>query len=282
MNIFSRKYITLFHFWRGLLWIGAVSVLLWIFFQNLVPSGILVLEHTKGSPISPISDLHPEKRLIELPEDGDAQRVYVDPVYFDAKVPREFDTVTVDITWQNQSQPIVELGARKVRGAWGFVMQSLQNRFIDDVLYADTSPWDCNQYEGVLFCQKNNRYADLASFFTNPPTQGIATYHYTLPEGITADSMNVYTDLSEYNYVLASYTSPESLGNDWYTRRVTFNWQDFALHINEISFLLSAPDLHKGNGQIVVGDIVITLQRDPLDWEGLLSYIKNQFKRLTT
>jgi len=259
--------------WRGFLAGFSIALLAWIFFQNMVPTGILVLKYKKANPISPITDLHPEKRIIELDEGGENQRFYIDPVYFDAKVPREFDTVTIQMAWQNQSQPILELGARKVRGAWGFVLKPLQNKIIDQL------DWPCQRYDGVIFCQKEKKYTNLSSFFSKPEGR-VLSYNYVIPENLEHDMMNVNSNTEDYDYIIATYESPESLGNDWYQKSVVYDWQDFALYINEISFLISAPELHKGHGQILVGDIEITLKRDPLDMEGFWEYIKNQLRRL--
>jgi hypothetical protein len=259
--------------WRGFLATISIAILIWLFWQNLVPTGILVLNYSKGSAVSPITDLHPEKRIIELSQDDDNQRFYVDPVYFDAKVPREFDTVTVDVKWQNQSQPILELGARKVRGAWGFVLKPLQNKIIDQL------DWPCQRYDSVIFCQREKKYENLSSFFSNPQ-EGVLSYNYVMPENIKHDVMNVNSNPDEYDYIVATYESPKELEDNWYQKSIVYDWQDFALYINEISFLISAPELHKGHGQILVGDIIITLKRDPLDFEGFIEYGKNQLRRL--
>lgn len=116
---------------RIILWLGAALFLAWLFYQNLVPTGILVLQHRKGSPASLISDLHPFKRVIETQDSN--QTFYVDPVYFDAKIPREFKKVKVSLAWQNKAQPILELGARKTRGEFGFELRALQNKIIDSI-----------------------------------------------------------------------------------------------------------------------------------------------------
>lgn len=257
---------------RVMLWGGSVLLLGWLFFQNLVPTGEFVLKYKKGSAISPISDIHPEKRVIDL--DDENQSFFIDPVYFDAKVPREFDAVTVNLAWQNQSQPILELGSRKLRGSWGFVMKPLQNKIIDQL------DWPCQRYDGVIFCQRAERYANLSSLLAQPPQEKVLSYNYTLPASVNHDVMNVNTNINQYNYLVATYTPPESLGNDWYRASVPFSWNDFELYINEISFLVSAPELNKGHGQIVIGDISILLKRDPLDWDGFIEYVKNQLQRL--
>jgi len=262
------------YIWRAILWMAALLTLFWLFWINLVPTGKMILSYQSSSPTSPVSALHPEERVIDLPEDGGSQRFFIDPVYFDVKAPREFDTVTATMTWKNQTQPILELGAHSVRGAWGFVMKPLQNRIIDNL------DWGCDQYDDVLFCQKERRYTSLSAFFANPPSSGVVSYHYVLPETVPHDVMNVRTDMQDYAYLIATYTSPAGLGNGSYRRSVQFDWSNFAIHINELSFIISAPELNQGHGQIVIDGIDVELKRDPLDWEGFAEYIKNQARRL--
>lgn len=276
--------------WRGILLISSIALLLWLFYQNLVPTGVLVLHYKKGSPASLISDLHPAKRVIETMDDN--QTFYIDPIYFDVKVPRQFDKIIVDIAWQNQAQPILELGARKVRGEFGFVLEPLQNKIIDNINLdtraphpnplpkgEGTNPWSCQREAEVLFCQKVKKYNNLESFLANPVGK-LSTYHYKPSVEIKYDAMNVETDINKYDYLIANYTPPRALGNDWYQREVEYDWKDFDVYINEISFLLSAPQLNLGHGQITAGDITVTLRRPPLDWPGFVEYIKNQLRRL--
>ena len=243
------------------------------------------MKYKKNSPASAISDFHPEKRAIEIPEDGNSQRFYSDPIYFDVKVPREFDTVTVNLTWQNLSQPILELGARKFRNSWGFVLKPLQNKIIDSVVASsnlaekENQEWFCQNKDGVIFCQRNKTYANLSEFFEKPKHK-VVSYNYNIPENIEHDVMNVDTNISEYDYLIATYDAPDDLEGGWYRRSIKYNWSDFDLYINEISFLVSAAQLDKGHGQIVIGDIGIILERDPLDWKGFIEYVKNQTRRL--
>jgi len=267
------KETSIIYIWRAALVIASIALLFWLFYQNLVPTGILVLEYKKGSAISPLSDLHPQERTIELPEDNSNQRFFIDPVYFDVKVPRAFDSVTVDITWQNQTQPILELGARKVRGSWGFVLKPLQNKIIDAL------DWPCQRYDAVIFCQRQETYTNLSSLLASPPKEKVLAYNYVMPQDVVHDIMNVNTDISDYSYLVATYKPPVLIGDNWYRKEVKYDWSDFALYINEISFLISAPELHKGHGQIVLSDISITLKRGPLDWEGFFKYLMNQVGR---
>lgn len=267
------------YFWRIILWLGVGFCLLWLFYQNLVPTGILVLHNKKGSAASPISDLHPAKRLIEINEDdpphrraSNNQTFYIDPVYFDVKVPRRFDKIMVDIAWQNQAQPILELGARKARDEFNFILKPLQNKIID------TLDWSCGRFDGILFCQKEKRFQSLADYLAKPLGR-LVTYHYRPAEKIKYDEMNVNSKIENYDYLIADYEPPESLGNNWFKRRLEFNWEDFALYVNEISFVISAPELHQGHGQIVLGDMTITLQRPPLDWEEFKKWVKKRLRR---
>ncbi len=273
--------------WRAILVVASIGILSWVFFQNLVPSGEIVLTHKKDSASSLISNLHPKQRVFSTQREPDVQRFFIDPVYFDAKVPREFDTVSVEIIWQNDLHPIMEIGSRKVRGAWGFVVKPLENKIIDSVIFDSNlselsleKSWHCGYNGEVLFCQRKEPYKNLSEFFASPPEQKVISYNYNLPNEIAHDSMNVYSDISEYDYLIASYSLPEDLGDGWKKRKVVFGWNDFALYINEISFMISAPDLDKIGGQIGINGISIILKRDPLDWDGFIQYSKNQLRRL--
>lgn len=272
----SKSKFQTIYIWRAIFCLASIALLAWLFWQNLVPTGVLILEHRKVSPASPISDLHPQTRVIDLKDDGSSQRFFGDPVYFDVKVPRQFDKVVVDISWQNQAQPILELGARKIRGEFAFVLKPLQNKIIEG---EEVKTWSCERYGEIIFCQKKKKYQRLSDFFAQPAGR-VVTYHYTPSERVKYDIMNVNTRINDFDYLIANYEPPESLGSGWYRRRVVYDWQDFALHINQISFIVSAPKLQEGHGQIVVGDIKVTLQRPPLDWPGFVEYMKNQVRRL--
>ena len=268
----SKK--NIIYVWRWLLALASVVLLAWLFWQNLVPSGVLVLEHKKGDANSPITDLHPKKRVVDLPEDKESQRFYLEPVYFDARAPRVFDRVKVNIIWQNQNQPILELGARQSRDAFAFVLKPLQNKIIDNL------NWQCSRYDEIVFCQKQSKYQNLSQFFNTPPNEEVVTYNYSLPENIKSQNLSSLIDLADYNYLVANYEPPIDLGGGRYQREIEFSWRDFALYINEISFVISAPQLNKLGGQIVVDGIQVELERDPLDWQGFVDYIKDQLKRL--
>ncbi|MEK7125701.1 MAG: hypothetical protein AAB880_02175 [Patescibacteria group bacterium] len=256
---------------RIILWLGAVLFLAWLFYQNLVPTGVLVLQNKKGDPASLISDLHPEKRVIET--DDSNQTFYVDPVYFDAKVPREFKKVKVNLAWQNKAQPILELGANKARGTFGFELRALQNKIIDGL------SWLCVRDGELLFCQKSKKYNNFEAYLKNPSGK-LLVYRYKPNVETKYDVMNVESDINKYDYLIANYTAPQALGDDWYQREVEYAWSDFEVYINEISFLLSAPQLNHGHGDIAIGDIRVTLEREPLDWPGFVDYVKNQLRRL--
>jgi len=260
-------------FCRAFLLFFGFALILWIFFANLVPSGKIVLVHKKGDPGSKISDLHPDSRVIYLEEDGSYQRFFSDPVYFDAKVPRDFDKVVVEIIWQNQYQPILELGSRKTRDAWGFVLKPLENKILDNI------SWPCERYGDVLFCQKIKKYENLGDFLAQEISK-TAYYNYEIPNCESCEKINEDTDLSDYDYVIASYVSPEDVGFGRKKKKIEFDWKDFDLYINEISFLISAPGIERGRGQVVLEEINITLNRDPLDFDGFVEYVKANLRRL--
>ncbi|OGY92501.1 MAG: hypothetical protein A3H70_04635 [Candidatus Komeilibacteria bacterium RIFCSPLOWO2_02_FULL_48_11] len=113
---------------RWVLYLMAIVFLGWIGWQNFSPAPIMVLRYKKGDPASPISDLYPHDRVIDLPENGSKQSFYREPIYFDVLVPPKIKQIAVDITWQNQLAPIVKLGARKRGVDWIYNWQTLQDK----------------------------------------------------------------------------------------------------------------------------------------------------------
>src|SRR3990167_4076109 len=101
--------------------------------------------------------------------------------------------------------------------------------------------WKCQRYDRVIFCQKQEHYANLSALLAQPPSEPVLAYHYALPADVRHDVMNVNTNINQYNYLVATYTPPEPLENGWYQASVTYDWSDFELYINEISFLISSP-----------------------------------------
>lgn len=154
---------------------GTVSLFGWTVWQNLTPSGVLEA-HYDFNQISPfITSLLPGDRALAITKNAQGisyQAVIGDPVYLRLKTPRKFDRATVDVTFQNSRQPILELGGLVGRNPDVFDLQPLENKILD------TLSWPRLKKDDLTLYQRNPVFKSIDEFLNHlPPRAEIATYH---------------------------------------------------------------------------------------------------------
>lgn len=115
---------------RLILGIIFLILLIWLFFQNLVVGGELRVVRDFCSSTRLISDLYPEDRVGGLERKGEVcwQRIFVEPVYFELRVPRTFSEIELEIVYQNPQHPILQLGLMKKKNNlldWDFQLKKV-------------------------------------------------------------------------------------------------------------------------------------------------------------
>ncbi len=106
---------------------------IWLISKNLVMAGELILEKDFCSSSRLISDFYPENRVGLIEREGDAecfQRIFIEPAYFKLKIPRTFNKVKIEITYQNPNHPILQLALMQKRINpldWNFQLKPLEN-----------------------------------------------------------------------------------------------------------------------------------------------------------
>lgn len=111
---------------------GAIFLILlsWLFFQNLVVRGELTAVRDFCFPTRLISGLYPEDRVGSLERKGENcwQRIFVEPVYFELRVPRTFSEIELEIVYQNPQHSILQLGLMKKKDNpldWDFQLKEV-------------------------------------------------------------------------------------------------------------------------------------------------------------
>ncbi|MDO9579720.1 MAG: hypothetical protein Q7J06_04005 [Bacteroidales bacterium] len=105
----------------------------WLISKNLVMDGELVVEKDFCFPSRLISDFYPENRVgsIERQEgEGCFQRIFIEPAYFKLKIPRTFNKVKVEITYQNPDHPVLQLALMQKRVNpldWNFQLRPIES-----------------------------------------------------------------------------------------------------------------------------------------------------------
>lgn len=156
-----------------------IVLLVWLFVIDLTPSGRFSTRVVAGERSPYLDRFLPADRALE-PErgpDGKFQRIVDEPVYASVHLPGEFDTMDVHVEFQNDDQPIVEVGLLVNDDPPQYVLEPLQNLLIDD------SDWDRMEENGVVLLQREKIYGSITDFLANPPDRDtIATYHYHLDD----------------------------------------------------------------------------------------------------
>lgn len=148
-----------------------IATFAWLATQEIVPSGTFVVRHTVGEASPFIDELLPDARVDEHGVITD------DPVFFFVHPHRHFDAVEAEVWFQNETVPIVELGALGNVEAQAYDLHPLQNRVID------TLGWERIEDDGMVLLQREPAYASVDAFLSDPPpVSEVATYHASLTE----------------------------------------------------------------------------------------------------
>lgn len=156
------------------LFIIVIPILLfgWLATQWLVPSGVFFVSHIVGEETPFIDELQPGTRV--LPPQDEVQAIMGDPAFFFVHPHRDFESILLEVWFQNDSVPIVELGALTSVNPESYSLLPVHNRLIDE------SSWNRIDENGTVLLQRETIYDSLAAFFADPPSRDrVATYRTT-------------------------------------------------------------------------------------------------------
>jgi hypothetical protein len=155
-----------------------------LIYRNFVFEGHLVVEYDFENESPFISLLKPRGRVdqtIYTDENNDYyQKILIDPVYFDVKLPRQFDTAKVSIQYKNPYEPILELGIAPGEDSPYFYLQPMENKLIDHLMYAKN--WYKIRENKTILLQNEPKYTSIKDFKNNiPQDKKTGIYNYDLP-----------------------------------------------------------------------------------------------------
>lgn len=193
--------------------VASVIIFALVFNRYFVPLGKLEITYDFSEDSEYISHLGPWQRLLP-PEESNGdwfQGIKDDLVYFDAQIPRWFQTAIAEITFQNPIVPIVEIGAR-INQAGDYLTKPLENKLIDSLA------WSRIEANGIVLYQKNPKYADLQSFISAPPqNEIIGEYFYNfnlkkvIPDYKKSDKETVIDRNLRGSHTIYTYLKNEKL-----------------------------------------------------------------------
>ncbi|MFH1564970.1 MAG: hypothetical protein ABIC82_03920 [bacterium] len=157
-----------------------ILALFYLFNKQFPLNGKLEIVYDFKKPNAFISHLYPIGRLSEISKtDGKhSQTIKIDPVYFDLELPANYQTATIQMTYQSKARPIIEIGALASKNIWNFQIQPMQNLIIDELI----GKWDKTQKGETILLQREKKYNSIDSFIENLPLiDEIAVFNYNLP-----------------------------------------------------------------------------------------------------
>src|SRR3989339_850303 len=169
----------LFHISRITVIILPFIILTVLIRKDLVLTGHLefTYDFSQDSPV--ITNLFPANRLSEIYQVKGKhdfwQEIRSEPVYFEARLPQQFDTAEVEVIYQNQSQNLVQLGLKTLGDEWSYDFKPLENRLLDNL------DWFKIEDERGTIWQRQKKYLNWDQFFDQLKSlDNFAVYNYPL------------------------------------------------------------------------------------------------------
>jgi hypothetical protein len=180
-----------------------LGVLIWLAWMNIVPSGVykVVWKPDRFSPR--IGPLVPESRVgaVQTAADGTAYRaVNNEPVNFDVKIPRDFDSAEVTVKYSGNPK-IFEIGGLASRETWTNEMRPAENAAIDGL------KWTRLAENGLVLYERRPDFKTVSDFISRRPSVGVATYHASgFPEA-TPENYSASEIVQEYKVAFRGATT---------------------------------------------------------------------------
>lgn len=212
----------------------------WLMNQWFIPSGVFEVVHIVGEGSPFIDELQPGHR-VETANNGQ-QSVIDDPVFFFVHPHREFERVDVEVWFQNDDLPIIELGGLANESPEVYDLKPLHNQLIDD------SDWHRIDEDGHVLLQKEATYTSIGAFLENPPQrEQIATYRADI----------------ELPYRIDGYQPSEETQTIDVSLR---GGHEFKTYIKDetLSFTFSYMDMNRDEGEDIVRITVFNEQGQPV------------------
>lgn len=155
----------------------------WLLWRDADPDGVRTLSYTVGDSSPYVNSLLPGERVREV-EEGDRgayQTVVDEPVYFSVEAPgEEYTDVRVELHFDPQDQPIVELGGLADLRAYAFDFRPMSNAILEELDWTK----ETLSSDGVMttLFARDEIKATIDDFLSHPPERSsIATYRATFP-----------------------------------------------------------------------------------------------------
>ncbi|GEM_PF-3873060 len=259
-----------------ILWSLPIIVFCFLFSRYFVFSGVLSFRYDMWHD-SPYVTMVPRDRVSEPLYDTDEKRWYrllkQEPLYFDVRIPRSFDSSNITVEYKNGSQSIVEIAGVVDSHQESYIFQPLENRLLENL------SWPAIREGELVLWQRKVEFKGITDFLAHlPQKREILLYRHDLGDGFDQFSPLVDIEASDKNYVLALYpflmSAPET--NSVRQREATFDTRLLHYGYHKYRFVLSAPRVN-ARENFRLYSVRFVMNREPITWNNFLSRSKNFF-----
>lgn len=235
---------------RMMIWCAPIVLFLFLSSRYVVFSGTLSFAYNLKDE-TPYVRILPESRFSEPVKDEKNwyRTVLADPVYFDIRVPRKFETGEVVMVYsvpedieKADTQEAVEFGGVANREKQNMVFVPL---FLSQV---EALSWERLADDRYILFQRNSEYLSVEAFFAHPPEEArVMVYRTQVPEYEAWDGRSEAL-LSSHDFFLmpAADLFHWSEGGRVYSRaRVAFDMSSLEISDHFYRFVWSLPGVNQ-------------------------------------
>lgn len=263
--------------------LGLVFLVGYLVVKDLNVDGERVVLHSAENQSLLVEGPNPDTRVagIESDEGDKFWVVTIDPVYWQLKLPRRYQTVGVEIIFQAQSVPIVQLGGLASQKGWNFYWQGMQNDIFERI------DWPClvDSDRSWYFCQRVKNYQSIDRFLLAPPGgRRILNYNFPLDEnfaGLDVVGYNSEIDYHDFDYLIGIYKKPTPVGG-WLKQEFVFPVHSLYSEGGILQFALSAPGIDKRHEVVKIKQLKFTLTKEPITWKNFIPKVSESLKNYFT
>ncbi len=218
-------------FIRIFLWLAFFAVLLFLFWQGVVPGGRIVYTNDYTGDSFFVSDFSPTERY-ESKES--ARLLKANPVYFNLETSRKFDKAELLIEYRNinsnkedlRKNRVIEAGILVDKKIWRYQLKPIENKIIDQLLLA----WDVINEDDIIFLQRERKYDNISSFLeSNLDRSEYAVYNYEIEDDFI---LNDYSTTSEDIVINTSLRGPFQFYTYLKEEELDFEFEVFDINKN--------------------------------------------------
>ena len=173
-----------------------------LIYLDLAPAGHLefIYDFSKDSPV--VTNLFPANRMTEVNQIKNSesywQAIKQDPVYFEVRLPQKFDLAKVEVFYQNQNQPLAQIGLRTIgESEWNYEFRPVENQLLDKL------SWPVVENQAASLWQRKKNFLSLEQFFDKIDSlEKVGAYYYNLERKFILPEYQPVAEYQELNKAL--------------------------------------------------------------------------------